>query len=304
MKKLRIFIIVVAYLCSIALILYPIAAYIINNIYSQNQITQYNNTVKELPENEAEIMLKKAKEYNKTLYSSNLDDPFSVTTDEELDKEYNSLLNVDGNGTMGYIQIPSIGVNLPIKHGTSEEVLSKGAGHLQGTSLPVGGIGTHSVISAHSGFPRKTLFNYLQDVKKGDYFYITVLNQTLKYEVDQIVKVEPDDNSQLLVNPKEDYVTLVTCTPIGINSHRLLVRGTRVPYNGEDASSIIKPDDGYFYLFGYKIPYWALWVALGVIVVIIIVVVIILIKKRKKKKQKQVISETNEESCVEQVRQE
>ena len=160
-------------------------------------------------------------------------------TDEER-KEYESLLNVGGNGIMGYISIPDIDVELPIYHGTDNAVLTIGAGHLEGSSLPVGGTGTHAVITGHRGLPRAKLFTDLPKISEGSIFQITVLNKTLTYEVDQILTVLPDEVESLEIDPQQDYVTLVTCTPYGINSHRLLVRGHRI----DNPESVVSAEAG------------------------------------------------------------
>ena len=147
------------------------------------------------------------------------------------DKSYTSALNLADDGIMGIVEIPKIDVKLPIYHTTSEEVLSKAAGHLEGSSLPVGGKDTHAVISAHRGLPSATLFTDLDQVKKGDHFLVHVLNKTLCYEVDSIVETEPDDTSDLAVQEGKDLVSLLTCTPYGVNTQRLIVTGHRVSYN-------------------------------------------------------------------------
>ena len=151
------------------------------------------------------------------------------------------MLDTDGSGRMGYLEIPSIEVYLPIYHGTSEGVLQSGIGHLGNTSLPIGGENTHAVLSGHTGLPNARLLTVLDKLQEGDQFYIHVLDEILAYEVDQIKVVEPDDISDIFIEEGEDYVTLVTCTPYGINSHRLLVRGTRVPYTEEKKEHQVRP---------------------------------------------------------------
>lgn len=170
---------------------------------------------------------------------------------------------------MGSIEIPSIDVNLVIYHGTEEEVLQKGVGHLQGTSLPVGGTGTHSVLSAHTGLPNKKLFTDLDQLEPGDVFYLHILGETLAYKVDQILTVLPHETDALMIDSTQDYVTLVTCTPYGINSHRLLVRGTRIPY--EEAQQIAQ-DAGTHSGSTWRDEYLkALFVGLLILLVLIIV---------------------------------
>lgn len=185
-------------------------------------------------------MLKDARSYNASLLTSGtyLTDPFDESKLEDPTKEpYADLLNTDGDGLMGYIDIPKIGVNLPIFHGTTPEVLAAGVGHLQPTSLPVGGKGTHAVLSAHTGVAGRKFFTDLDQLVKGDTFYIHVLNKILAYRVDDIEVVLPDDVSSLAIDSAEDKVTLVTCTPYGVNDHRLLVTGSRTKYKPEEAKS-------------------------------------------------------------------
>lgn len=165
-----------------------------------------------------------AAEYNQNLFLSG---SHYEMTDEQLE-EYESLLNVSGDGVMGYVEIPAIDCRLPIYHGTGEDVLQVAAGHLEWTSLPVGGENTHCVISGHRGLPSAKLFTQLDQLQEGDLFYLYVLDETLAYEVDQIVTVLPDELEELEITQGADYCTLFTCTPYGINSHRLLVRGHRV----------------------------------------------------------------------------
>lgn len=178
-----------------------------------------------------------AQEYNRYLLEENivLTDPFDPTAfSVEPDAGYENILNPYDNGMMGYLEIPAIDLQLGIYHGTSEQVLKDGVGHLENTSLPVGGEDTHAVLSAHTGLSDKKLFTDLVLLEAGDRFYIHVLDEVLAYEVDQISVVEPEDTSLLGVISGEDHVTLVTCTPYGVNSHRLLVRGTRIPYVPEE----------------------------------------------------------------------
>ncbi len=187
--------------------------------------------------------LKSARQYNANLldYGAFLTDPFDESKIEDPTTEpYASLLNLDGDGLMGYISIPAIDVDLPIYHGTKAETLEDGVGHLQPTSLPVGGKGTHAVLSAHTGVAGRKLFTDLNQLAKGDEFYIRVLNKTLAYKVDDIRTVLPEDVSSLSIERDKDYVTLVTCTPYGINDHRLLVRGVRTKYVPEREKNTAK----------------------------------------------------------------
>lgn len=219
------------------LMAYP---FISNYLYERRQeeiIYGYQEKVERLAQDDREELFQKAVEYNDWLRNSSviLTDPFDP---EEVKKntgeEYHRILNPDGEGIMGYVEIPKISVFLPIYHGTSEEVLNRGVGHLENTSLPVGGEGTHCVLSAHTGLSDKKLFTDLILLETGDSFYIRVLNETLAYQVDDIRTVKPEDTAWLYIVPGQDHVTLVTCTPYGVNSHRLLVRGRRIPYVPEE----------------------------------------------------------------------
>ena len=180
-----------------------------------------------------------AEAYNQRLAENNgfskpaLDEYNNPITPED----YWDILDVDGNGMMGYISIPRINVTIPVYHGTSEEVLQVAVGHMQNTSLPVGGESTHAVLSGHRGLPSKALFTDLDQVQVGDLFSLTVLNETLYYRVDQILTVLPNETDALAIEKGKDYVTLVTCTPYGVNSHRLLVRGARIDYTPENGTA-------------------------------------------------------------------
>lgn len=193
----------------------------------------YESSVEELPKEETEEEFQKAREYNESLLSTSvtLTDPFDPNALENAGKEpYASLLNVRGDGIMGYVEIPQIGVYLPIYHGTAAKTLEKGIGHLENTSLPVGGKSSHSVLTGHTGLSGEKMFTDLTELKKGDIFYLHVLGELLCYKVAQISIVEPEDTGLLKIKHGEDYVTLLTCYPYGINSHRLLVRGSRISY--------------------------------------------------------------------------
>lgn len=236
-------------------------------------------------------MFAEANTYNQSLISNMiLTDPFDEEAYKKIGERYTKVFNAGSDGLMGYIKIPKINVNLPIYHGTSLEVLSKGAGHLENTSLPVGGKGTHSVISAHSAYPTQTFFDYLTEIKEGDSFYIYVLDRVLKYEVDQIKVVLPNDTSNLYIEHDKDYMTLVTCTPYSINTHRLLVRGKRVHYDPDENVEIgaVSGGEGFLFFFGYRLSYWTIG---GIIVgflffVVIVVVLLVMLTRRRKKKGK------------------
>jgi sortase A len=211
-------------LVGVALLLYPTVSDRWNSLHQSRAISQYNALVQDLDETSYAALLEAAQDYNAALALSPTQ--FSLTQ-EETDL-YNSILDVSDDGIMGYIEIPSIDCYLPIYHGTEETTLQSGAGHLAGSSFPVGGESTHCVISGHRGLPSARLFTDLNQLVEGDQFMLHVLNETLTYEVDQILIVEPAQISALSIVPGEDLCTLVTCTPYGINTHRLLVRGHRV----------------------------------------------------------------------------
>lgn len=214
------------------LVLYP---FISNYTYEHQQeqvIFRYDQQMENTGDEKIEAMKDEARKYNKTLAQSAvvLTDPFDAEKLKEQTQDYMEMLNPYGDGIMGYIEIPEISVYLPVYHTTEPDVLEQGVGHLENTSLPIGGESTHAVISGHTGLSDKRLFTDLEILEKGDIFYMHVLDETLAYKTDKIEVVEPEDTKDLRITQGEDYLTLVTCTPYGVNSHRLLVRGTRVPY--------------------------------------------------------------------------
>lgn len=237
-KNLSVWIMGIVFLAGLLVLLYPVIGNLIAQKTSNTEIDTYNAAVSNFTDEESDQAWKEAVEYNKTLAGSAISDPFSSTTTGS--EQYNRLLNMS-HGIMAYIEIPSIHVYLPIYHGTDDAVLEKGAGHIYGTSLPVGGKGTHAVIAGHTGLPGKKLFNNLDKLAEGDTFTIHVLNKTLTYTVDQILVVDPQDVSALQIVSGQDYVTLVTCTPYGINTHRLLVRGVRTNSNSDTQESESQP---------------------------------------------------------------
>lgn len=207
----------------------------ITNYYNERHqgqvVDSYDDAVRRQEQTKLDEELEKARAYNEELVGNVvLSDPFNLEGLREQNEEYAGLLNVADDGVMGYIKIPAVDINLPIYHGTADEALEKGVGHLENTSLPVGGTGTHCVLSGHTGLPGSLLFTDLDKLEEKDQFYLYVLDQKLAYEVDQIKVVEPTEIRDLYIDIDQDYVTLVTCTPYGINSHRLLVRGHRIPY--------------------------------------------------------------------------
>lgn len=217
----------------LSLLLYPTASDYWNSFHQTRAIATYAENVANLDNNQYDQLWEDARAYNQALpFRSN---PYYLS--EEQKAEYESLLDVSGLGVMGYIEIPEIDVSLPIYHGTEESVLQVAVGHLDWTSLPVGGESTHCVLSGHRGLPSAKLFTNLDKLREGDTFLLRILDEVLTYEVDQILIVEPQETAALRVVEGKDYCTLVTCTPYGINTHRLLVRGHRVD-NAEQAKTI------------------------------------------------------------------
>lgn len=232
-KRLSNIILILMFVIGLSLLLYPTLSDYWNSIHQSQAIQSYVNNVAEIDDNTYEQMIENAKRYNARLADSEQ----SMVLSEEEVADYNSQLDVSGDGLMSYIEIPSLDCMLPIYHGTGEAVLQIAIGHIEGTSLPVGGEDTHCVLSGHRGLPSAKLFSNLDQLAEGDYFMIRTLDETLTYEVDQIRIVLPDELEDLKVIKGEDLCTLVTCTPYGINSHRLLVRGHRTE-NLEDSFDI------------------------------------------------------------------
>lgn len=211
------------------------------NTYRQNRlITSYETVLSELEPEDYTREWEAAKAFNQSFAGNNLyGDAFGDLEEELTDTPYWKVLNVSKDGVMGYLSIPKISLRLSVYHGTSEEVLQTGIGHLNGTKLPMGGESTHSVLAAHRGLPSARLFTDIDQLEPGDLFYLHILDETFAYQVDQILPMVDKDDMETLqealqITEGEDYVTLFTCTPYGVNSHRLLVRGTRIPYNGEE----------------------------------------------------------------------
>lgn len=232
-KKAGNLVICIIFLAGLSLLLYPFVANQWNNYRQKQLISGYEQAVSEKEAAEGidyDAERKKAEDYNEALLPCVLPDSFALAESSGVDPVYMNTLNIAGDEMMGSVEIPKINIKIPIYHTTEEEVLNKGAGHLEGSSLPVGGANTHAVISAHRGLPSASLFTDLDQLKEGDHFLIHVLNETLCYEVDKISVVKPEDTSALAVEDGQDLVTLLTCTPYGVNTERLLVRGHRVPY--------------------------------------------------------------------------
>lgn len=230
-------ILIVVFLAGVSLLLYPTLSDYWNSFHQTRAIASYEETIANLDDRDYEKYMAAARRYNQQLP---LKRNRLVPTEEDL-QEYESLLNITGNGIMGYVEIPTINCALPIYHGIDESVLQVAIGHIPGSSLPVGGESTHCVVSGHRGLPSARLFTDLDQLVEGDHFMLQVLGETFTYEVDQILIVEPEETGALEIEEGKDYCTLITCTPYGVNSHRLLIRGHRVE-NIDDASIRVTAD--------------------------------------------------------------
>ena len=284
-KKLNIIVIAVLFLAGLSVLLYPFVANQWNSYRQSRLMSSYEEGVAEKDANgeiDYEAEWEKARAYNDALMPMILPDSFAVAEASDRDEAYMNCLNINGDEIMGIVEIPKIDVELPIYHTTDEEVLQIGAGHLEGSSLPVGGESTHAVISAHRGLPSATLFTDLDQLVEGDHFLLHILDDTLCYEVDQITVVEPDQTESLSVVEGEDLVTLLTCTPYGVNTQRLLVRGHRVPYDAETVA-----DEASNALFGNSLhTNYIFWVAVGLVLTGAFIAVLV-IRDRKLRKRAQ-----------------
>ena len=216
-------------LFAIGITLYPLISNYFSEINRSLIETKYTKAVEQMDDSEIIGARMDAQRYNATLLTVT-DEPYTKEALQQASESYDELLNIRGDGIMGYLEIPKLGVELPIFHGTEEETLDRGLGHLLGSSLPVGGTGTHCVITGHSGLAGRRMFSDLDKLELMDVFYLKVLDETLAYTVIEINTVLPEDTSELVINTQGDDVTLVTCTPYGINTHRLMVRGARISY--------------------------------------------------------------------------
>jgi len=233
MKKLINILLVLALLAGLSLLLYPTVSDYWNSLHASQAVASYDEAVQSMDAGRYDALLQSAQRYNRDLFSRG--SLFSLTDEQR--EDYLSQLSIDTSGIMGYIEIPTIKVSLPIYHGTSDDVLQIAVGHLEWSSLPVGGESTHCVLSGHRGLPSAKLFTNLDQLSEGDLFVIRTLDEVLTYEVDQILIVEPQETGALRIEEGKDYCTLVTCTPYGINTHRLLVRGHRID-NIEEAKTV------------------------------------------------------------------
>lgn len=230
---------ILIFVLALGITLYPLISNWYNEKHQSEIHTQYLEVIEQVDNSDLILAKRYADEYNAAIVpGTQLSDAFSQEALLWASEDYEDQLNLAGDGIMGYVEIPLIQVNLPIYHGTESKTLDVGIGHLLGSSLPVGGESTHSVLTAHSGMANQKMFSDLDKLDLGDVFYLQILNETLAYQVDQINTVLPYDTTFLGITEGEDYCTLVTCTPFGVNTHRLLVRGTRIPY--EEAEVIVE----------------------------------------------------------------
>lgn len=284
----RVIAVILLFTAGLSLLLYPLVANQWNSYRQSKLISSYDSQVEQMA-SRGEIDYEKqwdmAHAYNQALEPCILPDSFAIAEASEENSAYMSCLNLTNDGMMGYIEIPVINVKIPVFHTTEEEVLQKAAGHLEGSSLPVGGEGTHSVISAHRGLPSAALFTDLDKLVEGDHFLLHILDDVLCYEVDQITVTEPENTSALSVEEGKDLVTLLTCTPYGVNSHRLLVRGHRTEYVESAMEEVPKP------LFGVS-PHtsYLLWVIVGLTVTGIVIGLFYVRDKKRRKKPEAVLA--------------
>ncbi len=286
-RKISTFLFGLLFLIGFGILIYPTIS---NqwNTYRQNQlISSYDNTIQDMEPEDFSSEWEKAKAFNDTIQSNNLfGDVFGEEDGNLKDTEYWKVLNIADDGVMGYLSIPKINIKLAIYHGTAEDVLQTGIGHMNGTSLPIGGESTHSVLAAHRGLPAARLFTDIDQLKQGDMFYIHVLDETMAYQVDQILDMVDKDDHETLeealqIQEGEDQVTLFTCTPYGVNSHRLLVRGTRVLYNGEEEVESTPVDS----MLRAIQNYYMLYLILGLAVTLLVILIMKFLFDRKNKKR-------------------
>lgn len=272
----------IVFFMGLILMIYPTFSNWLNNRNQTKVVAGYQQAISKMTKADYTQYLEAARKHNeKIAQAGSLSAAVHMEEKDNLE-EYNSLLNISGNGVMGIIRIPKMKVSLPIYHTTQDVVLQVGVGHYTGSSLPVGGRGTHCILSGHTGLPSAKLFTELDQMKKGDTFYMDILGDTLAYQVDQVSVVLPAELENVNVEPDKDYVTLVTCTPYGVNSHRLLVRGTRIPYVPEEEEAVTKAAAH----VKRKIPKMAIFAVAAFIIAVAAGTVCGSISSRKSKKKK------------------
>lgn len=298
--KRRIFVSIlsaVSFLAAVIIMLYPAISNYVNEKYASEIHTAYVEQLRQTDGTELRLIKDLASAYNHSIVPGAMDtDGYTQEAILAASEDYDSQLNPTGDGTMGYIEIPKINVNLPILHGTDASTLERGVGHLLGSSLPVGGSSTHAILTGHSGMASQKMFTDLSRLDFGDVFYVHVLKETLAYQVDEINTVLPHDATYLQIVPGEDYCTLVTCTPVGINTHRLLVRGRRIPYaeakEVQEEIEIAIEETGSVWEDQYK-----LGLILGLMVILLFALVILLRMRFRRRGWKKLYSKGGRYLC-------
>lgn len=276
------------FLLGFGVLVYPTVSNQWNTYRQSKLITSYEEVVQEMEEEDFSDEWELAKRFNDSIeYNAIYGDAFGTEDTDLKDTEYWKILNIAGDGIMGYLSIPKINIKLGIYHGTEETVLQTGIGHINGTKLPIGGESTHCVLAAHRGLPSARLFTDIDQLRKGDLFYVHILNETLAYQVDQILDmVDKDDvdalEAALAVEEGEDHISLFTCTPYGVNSHRLIVRGVRTAYNGEEDVEVTVPEA----MLQSVQNYYMIYLILGLAVTFLVIVVMKTVMKRGNRKGK------------------
>lgn len=286
-KKISVILFGLLFLVGFGILIYPTVSNQWNTYRQSQLISNYQSVVQDMTPEDFTQEWEKAEAFNATITQNDLySDVFGESTTDLQSTEYWKVLNEAGDGIMGYLSIPKINIKLAIYHGTADDVLQTGVGHLNGTKLPIGGESTHCVVAAHRGLPSAKLFTDIDQLRNGDKFYIHVLDQVLAYEVDQILPMVDKDDHETLENALKieegkDQVTLFTCTPYGVNSHRLLVRGRRVAYNGEEdkeatiSESMVESIKNYYMIY----------TILGLAVTLLVILLLRYLSKKKKNKQ-------------------
>lgn len=319
-SKIPIIISIILILSGILVLLYPSVGNVISYFQQRGIVDEYERTIAEMTKSDNSAQKKIAAQYNDSLGQIAVQDPFSTerkieSVDPKQDSDdYYTALNIGQQNIMGYIKIPKISISIPIYHDATEVQLQKGICHLKGTSLPIGGLGTHCVLTGHTGVPGNMLFTDIDKLEIGDRFYLHILDDVLAYEIDQIKVVEPSDTRELRIDRQQDYCTLVTCTPYGINSHRLLVRGVRTQYTqGEDdyesSTVVITDEDGNTVIrhvadagnkvnvFGVSVSKMLMRLIIRVgLLCVVITAIVIVIKRKKSKNSEKCIGDSNEKS--------
>lgn len=272
-RYLQIILAAVLFLLALGLTLYPVASNWYNQRHQSQIQTAYREVLEQTDTAKLERIRKRAAEYNKSITPGAAEEVYTQESIIAASEDYVNQLNVGGSGIMGYIEIPKINVDLPIYHGTGSDSLDRGTGHLLGSSLPVGGEGTHTIITGHSGMASQKMFTDLEQLQEGDVFYLRVLDEVLAYQVDAIHTVLPHDTTYLGIVPGEDLCSLVTCTPTGINTHRLLVQGTRIPYEPvlEVEDTVLSPEQKV--VSHWEDQYW-LGIRLGLMAMVFLILMV------------------------------